>query len=334
MEIKRDYSGIDNTEQAALTPQPQTNAEIVPSKPRLFGRNSIMVPPIDLPHIEVQTNELFRRYSSSSIIGNTSSSNKNSFPQFDDFGHFKNENVSPQKQPEFNSSPRTKKTTISHVNSTESIKEEDEEGSLPSILKKQPEEPSASSSKSSQQPIKTYNRRDSPANLSTSRRNSPANLSILQREQNNQHQRGKTINSYALATPRKPPPSVLNALNKEIDLDEERTKEITNMLNANKVEDLVQFLKRRTCLNKANMLLIYVFHALQSAGIVFTSVSANVDRPQQFILIGLLCQIAASMLSTYQQVNASLSETTLRDIVAIKENTYVDQSVLINDESY
>lgn len=157
-----------------------------------------------------------------------------------------------------------------------------------------------------------------------SRRNSPA-ISLLQREQvQHHHHRGP------LATPRRPAPSVLSSG------EEDATKEIIKMLTDNKVDDLAQFLVRRSCLNKANMFLIYIFHLFQNAGIVFIAISANVkdSQRQQFIIIGLLCQIAASMLSTYQHVNESISETIMKDIIAIKDNTYGDEGVIVNDETY
>jgi DNA-binding IscR family transcriptional regulator len=82
------------------------------------------------------------------------------------------------------------------------------------------------------------------------------------------------------------------------------------------------------------MVLIYLFHILQTAGILFTALSNSEQAEHKEILMmcGLLCQIGAAVLSTLQHVNESISETTLKDIVAIKDGTYVDEGVITDDD--
>ena len=51
--------------------------------------------------------------------------------------------------------------------------------------------------------------------------------------------------------------------------------EIKYMFEKNKLEDLKEFMAKRKCLNQSNLVLVYLFHIIQSAGILTTTIAAG-----------------------------------------------------------
>ena len=108
-------------------------------------------------------------------------------------------------------------------------------------------------------------------------------------------------------------------------------KEINDILNKNKVEDLKKFLGKRSCLNKCNSVMMYLFYIVQSLGILATSISATVNDPI-LLWAGIALNMCASIIQVYEKINNDQMKKILIDIQAIKNGTYIDESPLIDIE--
>ena len=108
--------------------------------------------------------------------------------------------------------------------------------------------------------------------------------------------------------------------------------EISTIFDDNKINDLKRFLKKRQCLNNTNAYLIYLFHLLQSAGILTTSIAASSNNTD-LVWIGIGLNIVATLINVYEKINNTVSGKLLHDIKLIKTNNYVDESELIDSSN-
>jgi hypothetical protein len=111
--------------------------------------------------------------------------------------------------------------------------------------------------------------------------------------------------------------------------DEEVESQIRTIFNQNKVHDLKKFMKKRDCLNQTNQYLDYLFHIIQSAGVLTTTIAAGYDM-KEFIWIGVGMNILASLIAIFEKSNDSISKRVFKDIYAIKNGTYVDEGIFVN----
>ena len=110
--------------------------------------------------------------------------------------------------------------------------------------------------------------------------------------------------------------------------------EIKNILNDNILGDLRKFISKRSCLNDTNIILIYLFHLIQSAGILTTTIAAGYNI-KELIWVGVGLNITASLINIYEKTNSSISKKILKDIISIKNGTYVDEGMMIEgDEKF
>jgi hypothetical protein len=93
-------------------------------------------------------------------------------------------------------------------------------------------------------------------------------------------------------------------------------------------EDLKEFINRRKCLNNWNAALVYLFHFIQSAGILTTTIAAGYDI-KAIVWVGVGLNILASMINIFEKTNSGISKKLMKDIQAIKDGTYVDESVSV-----
>lgn len=107
--------------------------------------------------------------------------------------------------------------------------------------------------------------------------------------------------------------------------------EIQRIFEQNELDDLNRFLRKRSCLNSTNQFLMYMFHALQSAGILTTTVAAGYGRTD-FIWMGVALNVIATLVNVYEKTNNSLLKKLMIDIQAIKDGNYVDESPLIDPD--
>ena len=105
--------------------------------------------------------------------------------------------------------------------------------------------------------------------------------------------------------------------------------EIQKIFETNKLEDLKGFIKKRNCLNSWNIALIYLFHIIQSAGILTTTIAAGYDV-KAIVWVGVGLNILASLITVFEKTNNSISKNLLKDIQAIKDGTFVDEGVAVD----
>ena len=108
-------------------------------------------------------------------------------------------------------------------------------------------------------------------------------------------------------------------------------KKINDLFDNNKIDDLERFLNKRKNLNNINSRLIYIYHALQSAGILTTTLAAGYNL-QYLIWIGVAMNCAASLINIYEQINNTMLNKLLNNIKLIKDDKYVDEDSLVDIE--
>jgi len=110
--------------------------------------------------------------------------------------------------------------------------------------------------------------------------------------------------------------------------DEEVELEIRNIFNQNKIQDLKKFIGKRACLNRTNQYLNYLFHIIQSAGVLTTTIAAGYDM-KELVWFGVGMNIVASLINVFEKSNDAISKRVFKDIHAIKNGTYVDEGTLV-----
>jgi hypothetical protein len=106
--------------------------------------------------------------------------------------------------------------------------------------------------------------------------------------------------------------------------------EIQKIFEENQIDDLKRFMSHRKTLNCANNFLIYLFHFIQSAGILTTTIAAGYNEPF-LVWVGVGLNLLASLIHIYEKTNETISKKLLKDIIAIKNRTYTDESIIIDD---
>lgn len=108
-------------------------------------------------------------------------------------------------------------------------------------------------------------------------------------------------------------------------------QKIIEILENNKLNDLTRFIEKRQCLNKCNLWLIYLFHTIQSAGILTTTIATGYGMTQ-LIWVGVGLNVFASLINIFEQTNNSISLKILKDIIAIRDDKYVDENTIVDTE--
>lgn len=114
--------------------------------------------------------------------------------------------------------------------------------------------------------------------------------------------------------------------------DEEIENEIKQIFSENKINDLKKFIAKRNCLNLSNQVMNYLFHIIQSAGVLTTTIAAGYDI-KSLVWIGVGMNILASLINIFEKTNDAISRRLLKDIQAIKNGTYVDERMLIEESN-
>lgn len=110
------------------------------------------------------------------------------------------------------------------------------------------------------------------------------------------------------------------------------SNDIKRIFEENEMNDLKRFLTKRACLNTANSYLIYLFHFIQSAGILITSYGTG-NNNQIFLWIGISLNFLATLIHVFEQKNNSLLKKLMHDINLIKNENYVDEGEFIDTET-
>jgi hypothetical protein len=107
------------------------------------------------------------------------------------------------------------------------------------------------------------------------------------------------------------------------------TQKIDDVFDKNKLDDLSDSLSKRHCLNRCNMGLNYLFHVVQAAGILTTTVAAGYDE-RFLIWVGVGLNLLASLINVYEKTNSEIMKRLLKDIQAIKNGTYLDEGEVVD----
>ena len=107
------------------------------------------------------------------------------------------------------------------------------------------------------------------------------------------------------------------------------SKDVELILHKNVIDDLQRFIKKRACLNNCNIYLTYLFHLLQTCGMITTTLSASYNY-KELLWIGIGVNALASLISIYEKINQSVSDKLLENIKYIKDGDYLDESNQIN----
>ena len=105
--------------------------------------------------------------------------------------------------------------------------------------------------------------------------------------------------------------------------------QIDTIINENIIDDLKKKISKRTCLNKCNVVLIYIFHLLQACGIIITAVSSTY-KINDLIWIGIACNSVASIIIIYEKINQGILIILLNDIKLIRNGNYIDDAPLVD----
>ena len=79
------------------------------------------------------------------------------------------------------------------------------------------------------------------------------------------------------------------------------------------------------------MFLVYIFHTIQSAGILTTTIATGYDI-KYMIWIGVGLNILASLINIFENINNTMSKKLLKSIEAISNNNYLDEDTIVNIE--
>ena len=110
---------------------------------------------------------------------------------------------------------------------------------------------------------------------------------------------------------------------------EKKISEIDSILKKNSIEDLEKFIKRRACINNCNICFTYLFHFLQTCGMITTSISASYNY-KELLWIGIGLNAMASLVSIYEKTNQTIADKMLENIKNIKAGEYIDEANQIN----
>ena len=108
-------------------------------------------------------------------------------------------------------------------------------------------------------------------------------------------------------------------------IDSSTQYQIKKIFNDNKIRDLNKMLERREIFNKANIALIYLFYVFQYSGILTTAIATKYNTVE-IIYIGVSLNLFASLIHASININKSISDRLMKDIILIKYGKYIDES--------
>jgi hypothetical protein len=112
---------------------------------------------------------------------------------------------------------------------------------------------------------------------------------------------------------------------------EEIRKKINSLFDNNQLDDLQRFFRKRQTLNGCNVYMLYLFHFIQSIGILVTSYGTSVND-SNIIWSGVSLNVLASLIQIYEKINNAQLKKLLNDIKAIKDDKYVDESAMVDPD--
>ena len=113
-------------------------------------------------------------------------------------------------------------------------------------------------------------------------------------------------------------------MEEEIITDEVTIIKINNIINKNKVDDLLRFMNKRQNINWSNQWLGYLFYLIQTISVFSTSIGQAYSNPYlSWTGIGLtsIGTLIHAIINSNNKINSSL----MTNIKAIKSGNYVDE---------
>jgi len=110
---------------------------------------------------------------------------------------------------------------------------------------------------------------------------------------------------------------------------------IQTVFDTYQLEELNYLLSKRNCLNRCNIFLIYMFHFVQSAGIMTTTIATGYNYIY-LIWVGVGLNIFASLLNIYEKNNANIVKKISGNIEDIRKGKFVQEAPIedaSNDKS-
>lgn len=108
-------------------------------------------------------------------------------------------------------------------------------------------------------------------------------------------------------------------------------KQIKSIFDNNQLDDLKRFMEKRKCLNSCNVYMLYLFHLIQSTGILASSIGASLNNTE-IIWFGIGLNMIASIIQIYEKINFSQLNHIMKDIQLIKDDKYIDESPFVDIE--
>jgi len=103
--------------------------------------------------------------------------------------------------------------------------------------------------------------------------------------------------------------------------------EIQKIFDKNKIDDLNDFIKQRSCLNFTTQYLTYLFYLLQASGVFLVSVGKSYGN-DLLVWLGVGCNSFASFIYIVINSNAKINAGLLSNIRSIKSGSYVDEGIV------
>jgi len=103
-----------------------------------------------------------------------------------------------------------------------------------------------------------------------------------------------------------------------------------SLLKKNELEDLQMSLRYRKSLNKCNIFLTYIYHAVQMSG-VFITMIGNSYKKDEIVWLGVGVNILSQLIYISEKINERISNGMLKNIVNIRDGNYVDEEMVSVD---
>ena len=116
---------------------------------------------------------------------------------------------------------------------------------------------------------------------------------------------------------------------------------ITEIFEANKLNDLKRFMKKREQLNQCNVYIRYFYYVIHYSSILTTTFAIgyvggiNCEDPAILVLkdliwFGICLNMISTVLSSFEQMKKTISKKMLHDIMNIKNGNYVDEGNMVD----
>ena len=126
------------------------------------------------------------------------------------------------------------------------------------------------------------------------------------------------------------PPVELGIATRPFTTHDEVSIKIKEIFAKNQLDDLNRFIAKRSRLNKFTTFLMYGSYVFQSTGIFVTTLATGYTLPE-LTWVGIGLNMMSTLMIVFEKLNTSISAKILKDIQSIRDGTYVDEGIIIDD---